>query len=62
MWVIGRDKRNLFDVVDILEGASLSREEPELDAAIFNDDGEGNNIIILFYLYNYIKKNYTDVF
>ena len=29
---IGRDKWNLFDVANILEVASLSREEPELDA------------------------------
>ena len=43
---IGRDKWNLFDVADILEVASLFREEPELDAAFLNDDGEGNNLTL----------------
>jgi hypothetical protein len=41
---IGRDKLDLFDVAGILEVASLYCEEPELDAAFFNDDGEGNNL------------------
>jgi hypothetical protein len=41
---IGRHKWYLFDVDDILEVASLSREEPELEAAFFNDDKEGNNL------------------
>jgi hypothetical protein len=31
-------------VTDILEVASLSREEPELDTAFFIDDGDGNNL------------------
>jgi hypothetical protein len=31
-------------VDDIFEVASLSCEEPELDAIFFNDDGEGNNL------------------
>jgi hypothetical protein len=43
---IGRDKWDLFDVTDILEVASLSREEPKLDAAFSNDDGEGNNLTL----------------
>jgi hypothetical protein len=44
---IGRHKWDLFDVVDILEVASLYREEPELDAVFFNDDGERNNLTFL---------------
>ena len=31
----------------ILEVASLYREEPELDAIFFNDDGEGNTLTFL---------------
>jgi hypothetical protein len=33
---IGIDEWNLVDVADILEVANLFREEPELDAALFN--------------------------
>jgi hypothetical protein len=47
MWDIGRDEWNLFDVAGILEVASLSRDELELEAALFNDDGERNNRLFL---------------
>jgi hypothetical protein len=47
MWDIGRDEWNLFDVVFILEVASLYCDERELEAALFNDDRERNNFFEL---------------
>ncbi|GAU32553.1 hypothetical protein TSUD_218110 [Trifolium subterraneum] len=44
MWDIGGDEFDLVDGAGILEVAiaSLSLDEPELEAALFNDDGDGN--------------------
>ncbi|GAU44553.1 hypothetical protein TSUD_400170 [Trifolium subterraneum] len=43
MWDIGGDGFDLVDGAGILEVASLSLNEPELEAALFNDEGEGND-------------------
>lgn len=40
VWNIGVDEWNLFNEADILEVHSLSLDEPELKAALFNDIGE----------------------
>ncbi|PNX78363.1 hypothetical protein L195_g034341 [Trifolium pratense] len=42
MWDIGGDGFDLVDGAGILEVASLSLDEPELEGALFNDHGEGN--------------------
>lgn len=42
MWDIGGDTFDSFEDVGVLEVASLSLDEPELEAVIFTDDGDGN--------------------
>lgn len=42
MWDIGGDEWDLFDGADILEVASLSLDEPELESTLFNDIREEN--------------------
>jgi hypothetical protein len=50
MWDIGRNEWDLFDVVVILEVASLYLDEPELNAALFSVDGGEKNNLTLFEL------------
>ncbi|XP_027342768.1 uncharacterized protein LOC113855350 [Abrus precatorius] len=45
MWDIGGDEWDSIEGVGILEVASLSLDEPDLEAVIFTDDVEGNNEI-----------------
>ncbi|KAF7841974.1 Dimer_Tnp_hAT domain-containing protein [Senna tora] len=45
MWDIRGDKAEPFDGAGTLEVSSLSLDEPELEAVIFIDDGQGNNEI-----------------
>jgi hypothetical protein len=56
---IGRDKWDLFHVAGIPDTVSFSREEYELDAALFNDDGERNNLNLFSYLLlNYLCDSF----
>lgn len=45
LWDIGGDEWDLFDVVGILEVVSLSLDEPELEAALFNDIGKETKLL-----------------
>ncbi|MCI23145.1 hypothetical protein A2U01_0044323 [Trifolium medium] len=45
MWNIGGDEWNLSDGAGILEVASLSFDEPDMEVVLFTDDGEGNRDI-----------------
>lgn len=45
MWDIGGDAWESFDGVGTLEVASLSLDEPNLEAVLFTDDGEGGDDI-----------------
>jgi hypothetical protein len=40
---------DLFDVADILEVVSFSREKLELDATLFDDNGEQNILMVWFF-------------
>jgi hypothetical protein len=45
MWDIGGDEWNLSDGAGILEVASLSLDEPSMEASLFTEDEEGNSDI-----------------
>lgn len=45
MWDIGGDEWNLSDGAGILEVANLSLDEPDMEAVLFTDDGQGNTDI-----------------
>uniref|UniRef100_A0A151UG35 BED-type domain-containing protein n=1 Tax=Cajanus cajan TaxID=3821 RepID=A0A151UG35_CAJCA len=45
MWDIGGDAWGSFDGVENLEVASLSLDEPEMEAVLFTDDGQGGDEI-----------------
>jgi len=45
MWDIGGDEWNLSDGAGILEVASLSLDEPSIEASLFTEDEEGNSDI-----------------
>jgi len=45
MWDIGGDEWNLFDGANILEVASFSLDEPDMEASLFTEDEEGNSDI-----------------
>ena len=45
MWDIGGDEWDPFEGAGILQVASLSLDEPDLETVLFTDDGEGNNEI-----------------
>jgi hypothetical protein len=42
MWDVGGDEFDLVDGAGILQVSSLSLDEPELEANLFNDAEEGN--------------------
>ena len=44
MWDIGGDGFNLFQGVSILDFTALSLDEPTMEAVLFADDGEGDNV------------------
>jgi hypothetical protein len=44
MWDVYRDEWDLFDVAVILEVACLYCDETEVEATLFNDYGETNNL------------------
>lgn len=45
MWNIGGDEWSLSDGDGILEVASLSLDEPNMEAILFTEDEEGNSEI-----------------
>ena len=45
MWDIGGDEWDPFEGAGILQVASLSFDEPDLETVLFTNDGEGNDEI-----------------
>ena len=41
LWYVGGDAFDSLEGAGLLEIASLSRNEPEMDAMVFADEGEG---------------------